>query len=166
MFDTYQVCKPVAHGADFILIIMASPRRCRGQIDIEDVDDCALQDGVAIEIHSAAELDRAFKTSFADDRLQHLNLRTFDTTPVDQRAAWAADPDYRLNGWRKAASLPPPISPGSRASGCRPSLSSKGLMRQADRDAATRALLARRTRPAHRKPAKKCTQHFQSNTSR
>src|SRR6202012_4912681 len=59
MFDTYQVAESRAHGADCILIIMAS----LDDAEARDIEDASLAYGmdVLIEVHEPAQLDRALK---------------------------------------------------------------------------------------------------------
>ncbi len=82
MIDTYQVTEARAMGADCILLIVAALED--GQMN--ELNAAALEQGmdVLVEVHDAAELDRALALNDAAGRvllgINNRNLRTFETT--------------------------------------------------------------------------------------
>jgi indole-3-glycerol phosphate synthase len=139
MIDVYQVAEARALGADCILVIMAA------------VDDALAADLVAsaaawgmdalIEVHDAAELDRALALPA---RLIGINNRNLKTLTVDLAVTEELGPrvprDRLLvgeSGIGSRADIDRLVRAGARAF-----LIGESLMRQADVAAATRALVA------------------------
>lgn len=139
MIDVYQVAEARALGADCILVIMAA------------VDDALAADLVAsaaawgmdalIEVHDAAELDRALALP---TRLIGINNRNLKTLTVDLAVTEELGPrvprDRLLvgeSGIGSRADIDRLVRAGARAF-----LIGESLMRQADVAAATRALVA------------------------
>ena len=147
MYDPWQVAESRSIGADCILIVMAS---------VEDGQaaeiEAAAQDwnmDVLIEVHDAAELDRAQRLESPLIGINNRNLHTFDTsldTTRDLARRVAAD---RLIVAESGLSTPDDLADLAQF-GARAFLIGESLMRQNDVAAATRNLLANPLSPGGR----------------
>jgi indole-3-glycerol phosphate synthase len=138
LYDTYQVAEARAWGADCILIIMAS---------VDDTQAAELEDAARhwgmdalIEVHDAAELDRALCLQSPMIGINNRNLKTFDVT-LDVTRELAP----RIPADRRIVCESGLFSPDDLAAmmhvGARRFLIGESLMRQSDVAAATRRIL-------------------------
>mgnify|MGYP002629569449 CR=1 FL=1 len=138
MLDPYQIIEARALGADCILIIMAALQDQQAR----DLESVALEFGmdVLIEVHNAEELDRALTLT---SPLIGINNRNLKTLNVD--IGTTEDLAPRLPGDRIVVSESGLYTPQDLTRmadvGARRFLIGESLMRQADVEAATRALL-------------------------
>lgn len=139
LYDTYQVAEARALGADCILIIMASVSDAQAQ----ELEDCAASwhMDVLVEVHDAAELDRALELKSPLLGINNRNLKTFETTLDTTRELAKRAPDGKLLISESGLNTPADLA-DMAAHGARTFLIGESLMRQADVEAATRALLA------------------------
>ena len=139
MYDTYQVAEARALGADCILIIMASVSDAQAA----ELEDAAISWGMdaLIEVHDAAELDRATKLKSNLMGINNRNLKTFETTLDTTRVLSKSVPADRMIISESGLNTPKDLADMAMY-GARTFLIGESLMRQEDVAAATRTLLA------------------------
>lgn len=145
MYDTYQVAQARAWGGDCILIIMASVSD--GQAN--ELEACAFEWGmdVLLEVHDAAELDRALALKSPLLGINNRNLKTFDVTLDTTRELSESVPSDRHMITESGIFTPDDMA-DMAAVGARSFLIGESLMRQDDVTLATKTLLANPMVPA------------------
>ena len=139
MYDTYQVAEARALHADCILIIMASVSDAQAH----ELEEAAFAWGmdVLIEVHDAAELERASVLKSPLMGINNRNLKTFETTLDTTRTLSKLVPADRTIVCESGLNTPEELADMARY-GARTFLIGESLMRQDDVATATRTLLA------------------------
>lgn len=140
LIDEWQVAESRACGADAVLIIMAAVDDQLAS-DLHDVA-AAFEMDALVEVHDEDEMARALKLGFKLIGVNNRSLATFETDlAVTERLAAMAPADVLLVS-ESGISTHNDIA-RLTAAGARAFLVGESLMRQADVEAATRALLGR-----------------------
>jgi indole-3-glycerol phosphate synthase len=140
LYDPWQVAESRALSADAILIIMASV----SDMQAAELEATAVAHGmdVLIEVHDAAELERAARLASPLIGINNRNLHSFEVSLQTTRDLARRVPENRTivaeSGLFTAADLADLARYGARCF-----LIGESLMRQPDVAAATRAILAR-----------------------
>jgi len=140
LYDPWQVVESRALSADCILIIMASVSDAQAA-ELEDAA-FALGMDVLVEVHDAAELDRAAALKSPLLGINNRNLHSFEVTLQTTRDLARRVPEDRLIVSESGLFTPADLADVARY-GARCFLIGEALMRQPDVEAATRAILAR-----------------------
>ncbi|MDO6590643.1 indole-3-glycerol phosphate synthase TrpC [Loktanella sp. D2R18] len=139
MYDTYQVAEARALHADCILIILASVSDAQAQ----ELEAAAFEwdMDVLLEVHDAAELERASLLKSPLMGINNRNLKTFETTLDTTRTLSKLVPADRTIVCESGLNTPEELADMARY-GARTFLIGESLMRQGDVATATRTLLA------------------------
>lgn len=139
MYDTYQVTEARALGADAILIILATVSDAQAA----ELEAAALEwdMDVLLEVHNAAELERASVLKSPLMGINNRNLNTFETTLDTTRTLSRLVPADRTIVCESGLNTAQDLADMARY-GARSFLIGESLMRQDDVAAATRRLLA------------------------
>ncbi|GAK44519.1 indole-3-glycerol-phosphate synthase [Tepidicaulis marinus] len=138
MYDTYQVAEARALGADCILIIMAAVSDAQA-LELESAAHGYDMD-VLVEVHNEEELERAGVLSSPLLGINNRNLKTFETTLETTKRLVPFVPKGKLIVGESGLNTPADLAMLS-ACGVNSFLIGESLMRQADVEQATRALL-------------------------
>ena len=140
IYDTYQVAEARALNADCILLIMAS----LSNEQAHELEAAAIAYGmdVLIEVHDAAELERAQALKSPLMGINNRNLHSFDVTIDTTRRLARMVPEDRLIVSESGLYTPEDLADLARF-GARCFLIGEALMRQQDVTAATRAILSK-----------------------
>jgi len=139
IYDPYQVAEARALGADCILIIMASVSDSQA-MELRDAASSWGMDAL-IEVHDASELERGLRVGSRLVGINNRDLKTFETTLETTRNLSALVPPDSLTVSESGLGTPADLADMARH-GTRAFLVGESLMREADVEAATRALLA------------------------
>lgn len=139
MLDPWQIVESRALGADCILLIMAALT----DDEARTLETAALDFGmdVLVEVHDGAELDRALGLRTRLLGINNRNLKTLKTDLATTEALASRVPRDRLLVSESGFGTPADLARVARI-GVRCFLIGEALMRQADVEQATRALLA------------------------
>ena len=136
--DEYQIGEARAIGADAILLIVAAQDDAR----LAALEACAREHALAVlvEVHDAAELDRALRLATPLIGINNRNLRTFDVTLSTTLDLLPRVPADRVVVTESGILTPADIA-AMRARGVGAFLVGEALMRAADPGSALAALI-------------------------
>ena len=137
--DDYQVYESRSLGADCILLIVAALDDAR----LATLEACAASLGMAalVEVHDAAELDRALRLATPLIGINNRNLRTFEVSLETTLGLLPRIPADRIVVTESGILAPSDVS-SLRGAGVHAFLVGEAFMRAADPGAALRALFA------------------------
>jgi indole-3-glycerol phosphate synthase len=138
LYDPYQVVEARLWGADCILVIMASVTDEEAQALVSAAADWELD--VLCEVHDGAELNRALALDVRMIGVNNRNLKTFEVDLAVTEALAPLLPPDRIAVGESGIFTPGDVA-RLAAAGVGAILVGESLMRQADVEAATRALL-------------------------
>ena len=140
LYDPWQVTESRALSADCILLILAS----LDDTQAAELEDAAMALGmdVLIEVHDAAELERAARLTSPLIGINNRNLHTFEVSLDTTRDLARRVPENRLIVAESGLYTPDDLADLAQY-GARCFLIGESLMRQADVAEATRAILAK-----------------------
>ena len=139
LYDPWQVAQSRALGADCILVILASVSDAQAA-ELEDAA-VALGMDVLAEVHDLAELERAEALETRLIGINNRDLHSFEVTLQTTRDLARRVPEDHLIVSESGFARPEDLADVARF-GARCFLIGESLMRQADVEAATRAILA------------------------
>lgn len=139
MLEPYQVIEARALGADAVLVIMAAVADAQAAELVAAAREFGMD--ALIEVHDEAELERAARLDAPLIGINNRNLRTLKVDLAVTEALAPRAPADRMLVSESGLYTPDDLSRMARL-GVRCFLVGESLMRQADVEAATRALLA------------------------
>jgi indole-3-glycerol phosphate synthase len=139
LYDTYQVAEARTLGADCILIVMASV----SDTQAAELESAALDWGMdaLVEVHNAAELDRALRLKSLLLGINNRDLKTFEVHLETTEELAPHVPEDRLLVAESGLFTPADLARLARV-GARSFLIGESLMRQQDVAYCTRKILA------------------------